>query len=140
MCSTGETPSPGTGMLPYHQFGRVKIFSAFSRLSEAIEDCKGIEIQLMNDFTYSSGAYAWLKCASGIQCADKLKELAGIEGTPGVNFGSTNDCKFTTLLAMLPLSTKFCVCIVTPGLRNGLINFQFSPVNSLILPLYSIKI
>ena len=89
----GETPSPSTGMLPYHEFGREKIFSAFSRLSEAIKDCKGMEIHLTNDITYSPGAYAWLKCASGVQCADELKELAGIEGTPGMFYGATNDSK-----------------------------------------------
>jgi len=80
-------------MLPYHQFGRDKIFSAFSQLSEAIRDCKGIDIQLMNDITYSPGAYAWLKCANGVQCADKLKQLASIEGTSGANYGATNDSK-----------------------------------------------
>ena len=68
-------------MLPYHQFGQEKIFSAFNHLSEAIKDCKRMDIQLMNDITYSPGAYAWLKCASGVQCADELKQLASIEGT-----------------------------------------------------------
>ena len=89
----GETPSPVTGMLPYHQFGREKIFSAFSHLSEAIKDCKGMDIQLMNDITYSPGAYAWLKCSSGVQCADELKQLAGIEGTYGTIYGATNACE-----------------------------------------------
>ena len=81
-------------MLPYHQFGQDKIFSAFGRLFEAIKDCKGMDIQLTNDITYSPGAYAWLKCASGVQCADELKQLAGIEGTAGVNYGATNNSKY----------------------------------------------
>ena len=80
-------------MLPYHQFGREKIFTAFSHLSEAIKDCKGMNIQLTNDITHSPGAYAWLKCTSGVQCADELKALAGIEGTPGVYYGATNESK-----------------------------------------------
>ena len=75
-------------MLLYHQFGREKIFSAFSRLSEDIKDCKGMEIQLMNDITHSPGAYAWLKCAS-----DELKQLAGIEGTVGVDYGASNNSR-----------------------------------------------
>ena len=80
-------------MLPYHQFGRDRIFSAFSRLSEAIQDCKGMEIQLTNDIINSPGAYAWLKCPSGVHCADELKTMAGIEGTSGMNYGATNDSK-----------------------------------------------
>ena len=80
-------------MAPYHQFGREKIFSAFRCLFEAIKDCKGMDIQLTNDITHSPGAYAWLKCASGVQCADELKQLAGIEGSAGVNYGATNTCK-----------------------------------------------
>ena len=95
MIFTGEIPSPVTALLPYHQFGQEKIFSAFSRLSEAIKDCKGMDIQLTNDITYSPGAYAWLRCASGVQCADELKQLAGIEGTAGVYYGATNTCKAT---------------------------------------------
>ena len=47
----------------------------------------------MNDITYSPGAYAWLKCASGVQCADQLMQLAGIEGTPGGNSGALNECE-----------------------------------------------
>ena len=84
-------------MLPYHQFGQEKIFSAFSHLSEAIKDCKGIDIQLTNDITYSPGAYAWLKCASGVQCANELYNLAGIEGIPGVIFGTTNESNLSPL-------------------------------------------
>ena len=80
-------------MLPYHQFVREKIFSAFSHLSEAIKDCKGMDIQLMNDITHSPGAYAWLKCSSGVHCVDELKQLAGIEGMLGVLSGATNACK-----------------------------------------------
>ena len=52
-----------------------------------------MDIQLMNDITYSPGAYAWLKCSSGVQCADELKQLAGIEGMLGVLSGATNACK-----------------------------------------------
>ena len=103
---TGETPSPSTGMLPYHEFGREKIFSAFSRLSEAIKDCKGMEIQLTNDITYSPGAYAWLKCPSGVQCADELKELAGIEGTPGMFYGATNDSKSIIIITHTCMQPK----------------------------------
>ena len=85
-------------MLPYHQFGREKIFSAFSRLSEAIKDCKEMDIQLMNDITYSPGAYAWLKCSGGVQCADELKQLAGIEGTSGAIYGASDTCEITIIL------------------------------------------
>lgn len=52
-----------------------------------------MNIQLTNDITHSPGAYAWLKCTSGVQCADELKALAGIEGTPGVYYGATNESK-----------------------------------------------
>ena len=44
----------------------------------------------MNDITYSPGAYAWLKCASGVQCADQLMQLAGTDGrTAGMNMRKT---------------------------------------------------
>ena len=97
---TGETPCPITGMLPYHQFGREKIFSASSHLSEAIKDCKRMDIQLTNDITYSPGAYAWLKCASGVHCADELYKLTGIEGVPGVYFGTTNESEVATFISV----------------------------------------
>ena len=60
-----------------------------------------MDIQLMNDITYSPGAYAWLRCASGVQCADELKQLAGIEGTPGVYYGATNTCKAIITCALI---------------------------------------
>ena len=85
-------------MLPYHQFGREKIFSAFSHLSEAIKDCKEMDIQLMNDITHSPGAYAWLKCSSGVQCAVELKQLAGIEGTSGTIYGANSVFYYTVIV------------------------------------------
>ncbi|XP_065896729.1 uncharacterized protein [Dysidea avara] len=85
-----EDPSPVTGMLPYHEFGRKKIFTAFSRLSEAMENCK--IIKLLNDGEHSPGAYAWLKCADGVNCTEKIKELAGIEGLAGTEFGASDNC------------------------------------------------
>ena len=91
MYFTEEDPSPASGMLPYHEFGRKKIFTAFSRLSEAMKDCT--EIDLLNDIEHSPGAYAWMKCADGVKCLDKVKELTGIEGTSGSGYGATDDCK-----------------------------------------------
>ena len=88
---TEEDPSPTTGMLPYHEFGHNKIFSAFSRLSEALKNCK--ELEVLNDIEHSPGAYAWLKCADGVNCVDKMKQQAGIEGLPGTEFGATTSCK-----------------------------------------------
>jgi len=85
-----EDPSPVTGMLPYHEFGRKKIFTAFSRLSEAMKNCK--EIDLLNDVEHSPGAYAWLKCTDGVDCTEKMKELVGIEGLTGTKFGATDNC------------------------------------------------
>ena len=92
MIFTEEDPSPITGMLPYHEFGHKKIFTAFSRLSEAMQGCK--EIELLNDIENSPGAYAWMKCAGGVNCLDKVKELAGVQGTAGSGYGATDDCKF----------------------------------------------
>ena len=79
-------------MLLHHKFGREK-FSAFSSLSETINDCEGIDIQLTNDTIYSPDAYVWLMCASGVQCVDELYNLTGTEGISRECFGATNTYK-----------------------------------------------
>ena len=69
-----------------------------------------MDIQLTNDITNSPGAYAWLKCASGVHCVDELKTTAGIEGTSGVNYGATNDSK-TLIATMLHLVMVSQTCM-----------------------------
>ena len=84
-------------MLLHHKFGREK-FSAFSSLSEIINDCEGMGIQLTNDIIYSPDAYIWLTCASGVQCVDELYNLTGTEGIPTECFVTTNTYKAASYL------------------------------------------
>ena len=102
-------------MVPHHKFGREK-FSAFSSLSEIINDCKGMGIQLTNDIIYSPDAYVWLTCASGVQCVDELYNLTGTEGIPRECFVATNTCKAATLISVLHVDLCMqihCYCVIT---------------------------
>ena len=74
-------------MLPFHQFGRDIIRSRFEELNSVLT-CAN----LTNYPSNSTGAYAWIKCAEGVDCV-KLFEKVNLLTIPGDAFGGTSQCK-----------------------------------------------
>ncbi len=75
-------------MLPFHQYGRDVMHSRFEQLNSALT-CAN----LTNYPSPTTGAYAWVKCAEGTDCA-KFFENVSLIAASGENFGGTSQCEF----------------------------------------------
>ena len=82
----GENVGP-SGLLPFHEVGRLAMQSRFAQLSEVLTCAT-----LTNYPSPSPGAYAWIQCKEN--CTDLFAEV-NILPEPGFLFGSNSQCKIT---------------------------------------------
>ena len=82
------------GMLPFHKFGRRKIFSRFSRLRRALRPCQDLE--LLNP-TSSPGGYAWIHCSGRELCAEYFSKVK-LAGDSGTYYGGTDRGTWVSVL------------------------------------------
>lgn len=96
----GDNPSP-SGLLPFHSATREVLYSRFQQLASVLT-CA----QLTNTLS-SPGAYAWVRCAEGVQCMEFFIKV-NLTVESGEAFGSTPQCKKLQLTKLLlwPMACK----------------------------------
>jgi hypothetical protein len=99
-CSYSHTTGEGKtidGFLPFHKFGREKIYSRFSRLRAALSGCPHLKLQ--NSLS-SPGAFAWIHCDGEGTCEESFDKV-NLKGGPGTQFGTTDNGECNSLWFMM---------------------------------------
>ena len=88
---TSGDPLGSDGLMPFDSFCRRTIYGRFQQLAKALANCE--KVMLTNDLA-APGAFAWLRCSEGVDCAAFLKSAVNLGASSGKGFASTNQCTY----------------------------------------------